>query len=145
MRLARAGPRQPLRGRGRIGRLPAERLVTVAVRLEHPEVSYAGESIGHWEGDTLVVHTTAIGPNAELLAGIRGSGRTQVTERIRLRDRTSLQIDTVVEDPVALSAPWRYSRVYQRIAPRFIENECRDNNRDVNGDEPDLTPPGPQP
>ena len=110
-----------------------------------PELSYAGESIGHWDGDTLVVHTTAISPNAELLAGLRGSGRTQVTERIRLRDRTHLQIDTVVEDPVALTAPWRYSRVYERIAPRFFENHCQDNNRDVNGDEPNLTPPGNQP
>ena len=110
-----------------------------------PELSYAGESIGHWEGETLVVHTTAISPKAELLAGLRGSGRTQVTERIRLRDRTHLQIDTVVEDPLALTAPWRFSRVYERIAPRFFENHCQDNNRDVNGDEPDLTPPGNQP
>jgi hypothetical protein len=110
-----------------------------------PEISYAGESIGHWEGETLVVHTTAISPNAEILAGLRGSGRTQVTERIRLRDRTHLQIDTVVEDPVALTAPWRYSRVYDRIEPRFFENHCQDNNRDVNGDEPNLTPPGKQP
>ena len=110
-----------------------------------PELSYAGESIGHWEGETLVVHTAAISPNAELLAGLRGSGRTQVTERIRLQDRTHLQIDTIVEDPVALTAPWRYSRVHERIAPRFFENHCQDNNRDVNGDEPDLTPPGNQP
>ena len=109
------------------------------------ELSYGGESIGYWQGDTLVVHTAAISPNAELLAGIHGSGRTQVTERIRLRDRTHLQIDTVVEDPVALTAPWRYSRVYDRIAPRFFENHCQDNNRDANGDEPDLTPPGSQP
>ena len=110
-----------------------------------PELSYAGESIGHWEGETLVVHTTRSAANAELLAGLRGSGRTQVTERIRLRDRTHLQIDTVVEDPVALTAPWRFSRVYERIAPRFFENHCQDNNRDVNGDEPNLTPPGNQP
>jgi len=110
-----------------------------------PELSYAGESIGRWERDTLVVHTTAISPNAELLAGVRGSGLTQVTERIRLQDRTHLQIDTVVEDREALTTPWRYSRVYERIAPRFFENHCQDNNRDVNGDEPNLTPPGNQP
>jgi hypothetical protein len=110
-----------------------------------PELSYAGESIGHWEGQTLVVHTTAISPNAELQAGLRGSGRAQITERIRLRDRTHLQIDTIVEDPMALTAPWRYTRDYERIPPRFFENRCQDNNRDVNGDEPDLTPPGSRP
>jgi hypothetical protein len=107
-----------------------------------PELTYTGESIGHWEGDTLVVHTRAISPNAEILAGQRGSGRTEVTERIRLVDAMHLRIDTVVEDAGVLAAPWRYSRVYERIPPRFFENHCQDNNRDVNGDEPDLTPPG---
>jgi hypothetical protein len=109
------------------------------------EPSYAGDSIGHWEGDTLVVSTRAITANAELLAGQHGSGRVQVTERIRLRDRTHLQIDTVVEDPVMLTAPWRYSRVYNRTTPQFFDNHCQENNRDVNGDEPNLTPPGNQP
>ena len=109
------------------------------------EPSYAGESIGHWEGDALVVSTRAITANAELLAGQHGSGRVQVTERIRLRDRTHLQIDTVVEDPVMLTAPWRFSRVYDRTTPQFFDNHCQENNRDVNGDEPNLTPPENQP
>ena len=93
-------------------------------------------------GCTLSSHQ-AIDPRGNVPAYADRS--TQVTERIRLRDRTHLQIDTVVEDPVALTAPWRYSRVYERIAPRFFENHCQDNNRDVNGDEPNLTPPENQP
>lgn len=114
-------------------------------RPDDPEPTYAGASVGHWEDDTLVVHTTAIDAMAELLAGRRGSGRTEVTERIRLVDASHLRIDTVVRDPVALETPWRYSRVYERTPARFFENHCQDNNRDVNGDEPDLTPPGRQP
>jgi hypothetical protein len=106
-----------------------------------PDLSYAGESIGHWEGETLVIHTTAITPKSELLAPLKASGHTEVTERVHLRDKNHLQIDTVVEDPIALKAPWRYSLVYERSDSGFFERVCLDNNRDVNGGEPNLTPP----
>jgi hypothetical protein len=105
------------------------------------ELSYGGESIGGWEGDTLVVHTTAITPNAELLPAVRTSGRATVTERIRLRDPSHLQIDTTVEDPVALRAPWRYSRTYEQTTGGFLDHVCLDNNRDHTGGHPDLTLP----
>jgi hypothetical protein len=106
-----------------------------------PDVSYAGESIGHWEGETLVVHTTAITAKAELIAPLKSSGKTQVIERIHLKDKNHLQIDTTVEDPIALKARWRYSRLYERSDSGFFERVCLDNNRDVNGGEPNLTPP----
>jgi hypothetical protein len=106
-----------------------------------PDLTYHGESIGHWEDQTLVVHTTAISPRAELRAGVHTSGQAQITERIHLKDKDHLQIDTVLEDPVALKGPWRTSRVYERSRPVFFERICLDNNRDVEGGEPDLTPP----
>jgi hypothetical protein len=105
-----------------------------------PDLSWAGESIGHWEGDTLVVDTTGISPMARLTNGIFTSGNAHVTERIRRTDRTHLQIDTVVEDPVVLQTPWRYSRIYERSDGSWFERYC-DRNRDGNDSEPDLTPP----
>ena len=68
------------------------------------------------------------------------SEKAIVTERIRLRDKDHLQIDTVVEDPVTLLEPWRTSRIYERTAPVFYDRVC-DNNRDGNDEEPNLTPP----
>ncbi len=109
------------------------------VHTDDPDLSFAGESIGHWEGSTLVVDTTAISPKAELQAGVKTSGRAHVTERIHLKDKDHLQIDTVVDDPVALKAPWRYRRLYDRSDSGFFERVCLDNNRDVNGGAPDLT------
>jgi hypothetical protein len=106
-----------------------------------PDPSYAGESIGRWEGEALVVETVAISAKAQLMSGVRTSGQARVTERIYLEDRDRLKIHTVVEDPVALTRPWVYSRTFQRLKSGFVENVCLDNNRDVNGDEPDLTPP----
>jgi hypothetical protein len=51
-----------------------------------------------------------------------------------------MRIDTVVEDPVMLTAPWRYSRTYQRLDDRWFERACN-NDRDGDDREPDLTPP----
>jgi hypothetical protein len=110
---------------------------------DDPDPSYNGESIGRWEGATLVVHTTAISANAELIAGVPTSGRATVTERIHLVERDRLQIDTVVEDQLALLEPWKITRVYTRTAPVFFERVCQDNNREGSGDAPDLTPPTP--
>ena len=103
--------------------------------------TYNGESIGHWEGSTLVIDTTAISAKAQLLDAVHTSGRAHVIERVHLRDATHLQIDTIVEDPIALRTPWRYTRVYERFKPEFVEYVCLDDDRDRNGDEPDLTPP----
>src|SRR5262245_25795098 len=105
-----------------------------------PDPTYAGESIGHWEGDTLVVDTTGITAKARMTYAVYTSGKTRISERIHLKDKQHLQIDTVVEDPIVLKAPWRYSRIYERSDGGWFERYC-DNNRDGNNAEPDLTPP----
>ena len=110
---------------------------------DDPDPSYNGESIGRWEGQTLVVHTIGISSKAELIAGVPTSGRATITERIQLVDTDHLRIDTTVEDPVALLEPWKITRVYMRTTPSFFERICQDNNREGRGDIPDLTPPKP--
>jgi len=69
------------------------------------------------------------------------AGDAHVVERIHSRDREHLRIETVVEDPSALLKSWHYHRTYERHDAVFIENVCLDNNREMNSDEPDLTPP----
>jgi len=105
-----------------------------------PDLTFAGESIGHWEGKTLVVDTTAIRPKAQFFMGTKTSGKTHVTERIYLVDHDHMRIDTVVEDPVALTMPWRYSWTYVRSKVPFQESYYCDDDRDSNG-EPNLEPP----
>jgi hypothetical protein len=105
-----------------------------------PDYTYAGESIGHWEGKTLVVDTTAIKAKSEYFRGIKTSGMAHVGERISRVDRDHMSVDTVVDDPVALSKPWHYSWNYTRSDIGFIESYYCDDNRDANG-EPDLQPP----
>lgn len=113
-------------------------------RKEHTpdaDPSYTGESIGHWEGQTLVVDTTAISPKAQFFFGVPTSGKTHLIERIHLIDHDHLKIDTEVDDPIALQKPWHYSWTYVRTDTDFMANTCdKLSDRDRNG-EPDLTPP----
>ena len=102
--------------------------------------SYAGESIGHWEGPELVVDTVGITPKAQFFMGPRTSGKAHVIERISLQDRDHLRVETKVEDVEALVAPWQYTLTYQRSDAPFVESYNCDNDRDSQG-EPDLRPP----
>jgi hypothetical protein len=103
--------------------------------------TYLGDSIGHWEGNMLIVDTSNIRADAQLLPGVRSSGKAHVVERIHRKDATHLQIDTVVDDPLALRSTWRYTRIYERVQTPFSEYVCLDHDRDAQGGEPDLTPP----
>lgn len=109
---------------------------------EDPEPTYAGDSVGHWEGSTLIIETIAITPQAEFVNRLKTSGETRVVERIKLTDPTHMRIDFEIHDPVALTEPWRYSVTYLRSDTGFVESYYCDNDRDSSG-EPDLQPPPP--
>jgi len=66
-----------------------------------------GNSIGHWEGDTLVIETVMVtNPNAFFQGGPPLSEDARYIERIRL-DGDTLRSEMTIEDPVTLSAPWK--------------------------------------
>jgi hypothetical protein len=104
------------------------------------EPTRAGDSIGHWDGDTLVVETTAITPGNALIQGVPTTAGTRIAERLRKLDASHLQIDTVVDDPEMLLEPLRVSRVYERSEFGWFDRTCT-NDRDGGDQEPDLTPP----
>ena len=101
-----------------------------------------GDSIGHWEGDTLVVDTIATRKRLYLgeLSGffVPTSDQLHFTERIRMVNHDQMQIDYTVEDPVALAKPIHAVIVHVRVTDfsRMIEEtDCEQNERDpvVNG------------
>lgn len=101
-----------------------------------------GDSVGHWEGDTLVVDTIATRKRLYMgeLSGffVPMSDQLHFTERIRRVDRDHMQIDYTVEDPVALTKPIHAVIVHTRVTDfnRMIEEtDCGQNERDpvVNG------------
>ena len=83
-------------------------LRTVHMNAKHPsgvKPSRHGHSIGHWEGETLVIDTTAYEPNASGNGGnVPSSSRKHTIERLTLTpERTRLRYEITVEDPVYLT------------------------------------------
>ena len=92
--------------------------------------SYNGESIGHWEGDTLVVHTRYIEPNQHWIdMGLPISDQFEFTERIRLLDKgKTLQIEYIMTDPKNWKGEWRSTKRWMRQDYSDIfEVECLPN------------------
>jgi hypothetical protein len=79
--------------------------------------TYAGESVAQWDGDALLVDTTAMKAGNELSWGVGNGGDLHLVERFRLIGRDRLEIQTTVEDPVVLTQPWIYTNTYTRRAP----------------------------
>ncbi|MGC3982432.1 MAG: hypothetical protein QM808_14375 [Steroidobacteraceae bacterium] len=103
--------------------------------------SFMGDSIGHWEGNTLVVDTIGF-PNGEIWTnyGVRATRNTHMVERLQINQAGRMQIDTVITDPEIFTAPYTRHREYQRTELPITEPTCLQNNRDT-GTEMDLTPP----
>lgn len=96
------------------------------------DASYQGTSLGHWEGDTLVVETTNILPETSPIQGIIGhSDQFKVTERIKLEDPDTLAIETTVQDPAVFVEPYTTTSRYARHKDWHIyEYVCAQNNHD---------------
>jgi hypothetical protein len=114
----------------------------------HPDVSdptYHGHSIGHWEGDTLVIDTVDILPEVPLAvseaAGVPNNGDMHVVERIHLAEKDILHDDLEIVAPNVLTKPWNTTRIFFRQRARkfdIVEGECVQGDYsekvDANGD-----------
>ncbi len=72
-----------------------------------PDPSWLGYSVGHWEGDTLVVET--VGFNDEEWVDLYGNPRTsttRLTERYRRLNHDTLEQQIIIEDPRVYAKPW---------------------------------------
>lgn len=100
----------------------------------HPVPSWFGESVGHYEGDTLVVDTIAIAVHEFSAIDRFGTPHTEamrVVERYRVADdRRSLRVDFTVDDPETFNMPWHAAVVYNRGTAYPGERPCAENNRE---------------
>ena len=91
--------------------------------------SYMGDSIGHWDGDTLVVDTVGFNDKTWLdRDGHVHSDQLHVIERFTRTGPSDLQIAITMEDPKALVKPWQTTLYYQ-LKPdwNLMEQVCTDN------------------
>ena len=91
--------------------------------------SYNGHSIGHWEGDTLLVDT--IGLNGKMWldrVGHPDSDQMHIVERIRRVNDKTLQVDFTFDDPKSYVKPWTaFMRFQLRPDWDIAEHVCEDN------------------
>ncbi|HEV2700776.1 MAG TPA: hypothetical protein VGV09_04035 [Steroidobacteraceae bacterium] len=104
-----------------------------------------GDSVGHWEGETLIVDTVERQPGPIVPPGptvpvlIRSPGlvadlseQAHFVERIRMVGTDALQDDLTIEDPQRFTRPWHISMHYKRAAgvDRMILSSC-EHDRDI--------------
>jgi hypothetical protein len=79
---------------------------------KEPNPDWMGHSIGHWEGDSLVVDTVGFNDQTWLdNVGHPHTEKLHVIERLHRADLGHLEIEFTVEDPGAYSKPWVIKRV----------------------------------
>ncbi|MBZ5677731.1 MAG: hypothetical protein LAP61_26090 [Acidobacteriia bacterium] len=96
-----------------------------------PNPAWMGYSVGHWDGDTLVVESTGYNDRTWLDNGYPHSESLHLTERIRRSDFGHLIIEATWSDPKIYPTPWT-SKVQGVIAPdtELLEYVCAENEKD---------------
>ncbi|MCY4608763.1 MAG: hypothetical protein OXD40_09220, partial [bacterium] len=79
--------------------------------------NWHGESLGHWEGDTLVVETTGfIGENHLMQAGVLAGTQLKIVERYRMiNDGNTLAIEFTFTDPEHWEGEWTHMKFRDRV------------------------------
>lgn len=107
----------------------------IPINAKHPddlEPSFMGDSVGHWEGDTLVVDVTSFNDRTWLVnTGTFHSDALHVTERYTRVDADTIRYEATMEDPNVLTKPWVYrTTIMRRDGTRLREYACEENNLD---------------
>jgi len=89
-----------------------------------------GDSIGRWEGDTLVVETIGLPDTDSFRIGpvFLVSGAAKVTERFTAVSGKELLYQFTVDDPKTYTAPWRGEFSWYRTPKLMYEHACHEGN-----------------
>ena len=101
--------------------------------------TYTGDSIGRWEGDTLVIDTVSTrmskypesGDTVLDRSGLILSDAAHTVTRMRRLDEQTMEARMVIEDSKALAKPWNVTKTYRRLptGTRVYDYACAENNR----------------
>jgi hypothetical protein len=117
------------------GNVHSYRQVFLDGRAHDPNVTetWWGDSIGKWDGDTLVVDTVGLNDKAWLdLIGHPRTEKAHIIERFTRPELGRVNIEITIDDPGAYSKPWKVFESAQ-LAPDWELQEyiCNENNRDA--------------
>jgi len=113
----------------------AWRRIPLNAKLQHPDdltPTWMGDSVGRWEGDTLVVDVTGFNDKTWLSGmGTIHTEKLHVVERYKPINYDTILYEAAVEDAGAMTKPWVTGSVLRRpIDVRVEEYECIENNPD---------------
>ena len=104
---------------------------------DHPkdlEPSWMGNSVGRWDGDTLIVDTTGFNGKTWIdTAEHPSSDALHVTERMHYIDAQHIAYEVTWDDPKTYTRPIKNTRVFARMKPgdELMEYWCMENNKDL--------------
>jgi len=98
--------------------------------------TYTGDSVGHWEGDTLVFTTIGLkgsrdGDSILDRTGLILSDKSHVTTRMRKINANTIEAVMTIEDSKALTKPWSVTKQFRKlpVGTRLYDYGCAENNR----------------
>ena len=101
--------------------------------LKDPDPTWFGSSVGHWEGDTLVIDSIAF--NGKIKADTNGhpvSEQLHTIERFKRRDLGHIDYVLTIDDPKTYTKPWDSVRTWTlRPDWEIMEYSCEENNKDI--------------
>jgi hypothetical protein len=102
------------------------RIIHMNTKHVPPDVrQWFGDSIGHWEGDTLVVETTNFNDQTRY----RGSSMDlKVTERFRMINDRTIEYRATMEDPSTWAKPWSIELPFNAVPGPLYEYACHEGN-----------------
>ena len=92
--------------------------------------TWTGDSLGHWEDNTLVVDTTNFSPQANFM----GSGENlHLVERFTLVASDEIRYEISIDDPTTWTRPWAAMVRLRKTNERLYEYACHEDNRPLEG------------
>jgi hypothetical protein len=96
--------------------------------------SWLGDSVGRWEGDTLVVETTGFHPGVTSRGFLMfATDATHVVERFTRLGPDELFYEFTIDDPVLFTRPWRAEMSFPAARGRIFEYACHEGNYSLRG------------
>ena len=93
-----------------------------------PVKSWLGDSVGHWEGNTLVVETTNHNPKVLTGTFANTSDQLKITERFTRLTEDQIRYEFTVDDPKTWVQPWKGEMPFVKINGPVFEHACHEGN-----------------
>jgi hypothetical protein len=102
----------------------------IYTKRDHPahfEPAWLGDSVGRWEGTTLVIDTVGFSDRVWLNeVGAQHSDSLHLIERVRpVLGGKVLEYKVTAEDPKALAKPYTYTRYFEKLGTEIMEDFCQ--------------------